>query len=189
MVIIYLHGFRSAANSGKTLLLKNMFPKHQVIGPDYCPHKPKMAEIALRTLINSLDHKDDILIIGTSLGGYWARWMASEFGVKAITINPSLNPGKSLSTGSFERYDETKTIIQVDEGDLAVFEKYQVGETSARVMQCFVWVALDDEILDAQKTIEAFEGVHPITAFEYGSHRFTQFADMKPQIKEIIALS
>jgi len=188
MIIVYLHGFRSTGNSGKTQTLKTMFPEHKVIGCDYSPHSPVLAEQQLRELItnesNSKDESENVIIIGTSLGGFWARWMAKEFGVKALIINPSLHPDRTLKTGRYEIYDESKTNIEVTESDLISFKDYKVSAEEAKNLNCDVWVARDDELLNANAIVEELGHLHNLTTFKFGGHRFTQFREMKGQLEK-----
>ena len=185
MPIIYLHGFRSTGNSGKTQTLKEMFPKHKVIGCDYSPHSPLKAERQLRELITKetkLKGDGEITVIGTSLGGFWARWMTKEFSVKSLMINPSLHPDQTLSTGEFEIYDESHSIITVSPNDLETFKKYKVSTDEARELNCEVWVALNDELLDANAIVDELEELHKLMTFESGGHRFSQFGEMGSEL-------
>ncbi|PHS16410.1 MAG: hypothetical protein COA86_12315 [Kangiella sp.] len=194
MIIIYLHGFRSTGNSGKTQTLRTMFPNHKVIGCDYAPHSPLVAEQQLRELIakeiesesKSREGHESVIVIGTSLGGFWARWMAKEFGVKALIINPSLHPDSTLPTGEFEIYDESHSLIKVTSDDLESFKQYKVASGDARALKCEVWVAINDELLDADAIVEELEDIHNLKTFESGGHRFSQFGEMKPQIGRFI---
>jgi len=186
MIIIYLHGFRSTGNSGKAHSLSTMFPKYKVIGCDYSPHAPLVAEQQLRTLIanesetgsKSKEGAEGIIVIGTSLGGFWARWMAKEFDVKALIINPSLHPYQTLPIGEFEIYDESHSLIKVTPDDLECFKKYKVLADEARDLNCQVWVALNDELLDAKAIVEELSDLHKLVTFDIGGHRFSQFGEM-----------
>lgn len=92
-LIIYLHGFRSFSESNKFRLLQEMFPNEKVISLDYSPHDPELASQQItKVILEEEADIDDILVIGTSLGGFWARWAAASFSVKSILINPVLHP-------------------------------------------------------------------------------------------------
>lgn len=188
MIIIYLHGFRSTGNSGKTQTLKAIFPKHRVIGCDYSPHCPSLANQELRELIATEEHNSDenIVVIGTSLGGFWARWMAKEFGIKALLINPSLHPDTTLPTGSFEVYDTSGSNIHVTQNDITAFKAYKVNPDQANDLKCTVWVAMNDELLDAKSIIDELDNLHDVVVFESGGHRFSQFAEMKTELRDLI---
>lgn len=124
-LIVYLHGFRSSGNGGKVQLLREMFPEIDVIGFDYHPHKPKNAEEELSQLLSTNSDKE-ILLIGTSLGGFWARWGARNFGVTSILINPSLHPDVTLRAGIYESYLQSDPSIEVTDTDLTEFKEYKV---------------------------------------------------------------
>ena len=195
MIILYLHGFRSIANSGKTQTLKGMFPEHRVIGCDYSPHSPVRAKQQLSDLMaaesllpESLipEAQDGIVVIGTSLGGFWARWMAKEFKLKALLINPSLHPDRSLKAGRYEVYDASHTMIDVTDNDLEAFNSSKVDSDSAIALSATVWVAMDDELLDAMAIVSELNDLHDVITFKTGRHRFAQFAEMKSEIKYFI---
>jgi len=200
MTIIYLHGFRSHGNSGKTQNLKVMFPKHRVVGCDYSPHSPQLAMKQLSDLydvesnrkesisgdLNSPQSMQELVVIGTSLGGFWAQWMAHKFGVKALLINPSLHPDKTLPLGCFNTYSDPISQIEVTKQDRQVFSSCKVLPNDAKQLDCVVWIALDDELLDAQATIDELSGIHPVVSFEQGGHRFSQFSEMKVELGALL---
>jgi uncharacterized protein len=188
-VIIYLHGFRSTGNSGKTLTLRKMFPEYEIIGPHYSPHNPLLAEQELSSLMDSLTDKQSVLVIGTSLGGFWAHWMARKFNLNAIMINPSIDPGNTLTIGRYTLYDETNTEIEVTQQSLDMASSFRVMQVDAKQLSCFVWVALDDEVLDPQAIINEFTGIHKLKIYDTGSHRFIQFDQMKNEIQAVIDLN
>ncbi len=187
MVIIYLHGFRTVANSGKSLVLQEMFPQYRVVSAHYTPHDPILAEKELRALVDSLPKGSKVLVIGTSLGGFWARWLASEYQLTALIINPSLDPGNTLPVGQYTLFDQKQTPFEVTEKMFESFDNYKVNPAIAKDLDCKVWVALDDEVLDANAIIRELEEIHPLTCFKNGGHRFNQFEDMQPSIQKMIS--
>ena len=186
IVIIYLHGFRSSSNSGKALALREMFPDYEIIAPNYSPHDPNLARKELSQLMNNIKPNKQVLVIGTSLGGFWAHWMSYQFDLKAIMINPSVDPGNSLQVGRYSLYGDNNIEIEVTQKSLETISSYKLAHDVTKKLGCFVWVALDDEILDPHATIREFTGIHEITVFDTGCHRFIQFDQMKNEIQSII---
>ena len=167
-LIIYLHGFRSTAEGNKSQLLRKMFPRVKVIALDYSPHDPELATQQLSKIITENDD-DEIVVIGTSLGGFWARWAASRFFVKSILINPALHPDRSLKVGSYENYHDPSLKIIVTEKALAQFCDYKVSansQTYARVL-----LAMDDDIIDAFATKAELDDLHNVICFDHGGMR------------------
>lgn len=186
MNIWYLHGFRSSAKSPKVKAMQQVFPNYHVHGISYTPHSPLVAEEILINEYEKLIGKDDdLVVVGTSLGGFWARWLASELPIKSLMINPSLHPDKTLETGEFKVYGEFDEIINVTDKDLQDFNHYKV--ISKPDGQCEVALAMDDEVLNSAKTVKELEGIYPIHIFETGTHRFTDFERVFPIIEKMIS--
>jgi hypothetical protein len=127
-----------------------------------------------------------VLVIGTSLGGFWARWMANQFKVRSIMINPSLHPDKTLSAGTYLTYEDPPKLITVSRENLESFNRYKINKNESNAGSAHVWVALDDEVLDAHNTIEELQGQYQITKFKTGGHRFSQFSKMKNRITQCL---
>jgi uncharacterized protein len=173
MNIWYLHGFRSTPNGNKVELLKQYFPQYQVTGIEYSPHSPVQAANTLSQALNNLPENEKVLLIGTSLGGFWSRWAAESFNQQGILINPSLMPGKSLPLGSFATYSEQPQQIEVTQADLDAFEDYQVLTPNGD--NCQVFLAMDDEVINSQQSFTQLCHHYSIHTFPTGSHRFNQF--------------
>jgi len=112
--IIYLHGFASSGKSRKGQLLKKHFKENTVLTPTLSP-EPHNAITEISNIINWDFNKDNLqrpLLIGSSLGGFYADYFSALYDIPAILINPLVDPldakqfiGKNnnLSTGeSFE---------------------------------------------------------------------------------------
>ena len=91
--ILYLHGFASCGEGNKSTLLKAYFGADSVIAPDL-PPSPIDAIHSIEEILGS--SKIDILI-GSSLGGYYATVLAEKYGMKAVLLNPSTQPWKTLA--------------------------------------------------------------------------------------------
>lgn len=185
MNIWYLHGFRSSAKSPKVKAMQQAFPDCTVKGINYTPHSPIVAEEILINEYEKLIGKDDdLIVVGTSLGGFWARWLAAEVAVNGLLINPSLHPDQTLSSGEYKVYGEYDEVIKVTDKDLRDFEFYKIEEKPYG--RCEVVLAMDDEVLDSGKTAKELDGIYPIHKFPDGSHRFTEFERVFPIIKKMI---
>lgn len=187
MTIVYLHGFRSTANCDKARITKKMFPEHDFIALTYCPHNPHQAAEQISTLAKAISSTKNTVVIGSSLGGFWARWMSYKFGMRSLLINPSLHPDKTLNTaGEYEIFDGSGNTIEVTENGIAAFKLFKLNAEDAIELDCSAWIASDDEVIDAKATFEQLEPFHKVTMFETGGHRFSQFVNMRAQIEELL---
>ena len=99
-MILYLHGFRSSPLSYKTSLLA---ARMQALGrgAEYiCPQLPASPReaIALALSIAQDIPPADLTLIGSSLGGYYATWLAEHLGCRAVMLNPAVHAARDLAS-------------------------------------------------------------------------------------------
>ena len=99
-MIVYFHGYGSSRNSDKVARLKqeedfNVYAFNIDIDPDVA--KKQLVENIDMALMEDLHRPEELVFVGTSLGGWWAGRMAKLYQCKAVIINPSINPGVSLA--------------------------------------------------------------------------------------------
>jgi predicted esterase YcpF (UPF0227 family) len=177
-MILYLHGFASCGDSNKTKLLKVYFDKDEVIAPDL-PVDPVEAIDFIRRQI--FEHDID-LIIGSSLGGFYATYFTEIYGIKTVLINPSTQPFVTLApyvgTNHFwcsgEPFEFTRDNLN------ALFE-YAVGKLNDP-KRYLVLLQTGDEVLDYTKARDKYEGA-TVVVEEGGNHRFENLNDYLPQIE------
>jgi len=92
---IVIHGFGSAGMGGKAMLFREYFKSQgkRCIAPSLS-YIPDLAIDTLEQLIESYDEK--ITLVGSSLGGYYAIYLAEKYGLKAVLINPAVDSTKTL---------------------------------------------------------------------------------------------
>ena len=180
-MIAYLHGFNSSARSHKAQVL-GKFLAAQGLGGEYaCPDLPPLAEDAMR-VIERLPLGRGTCLVGSSLGGYYATWLAEKHGCRAVLINPAidphvglrayLGPQKNLHTG--EPYELT-------EAHLRDWEKLYVRQlTPARYL---LLVETGDEVLDYRRAVERYAGAQQVV-LDGGDHSLQSFPLQLPRILE-----
>jgi predicted esterase YcpF (UPF0227 family) len=93
-VVVYLHGFNSGPGD-KAELLKQRLPEFTVISPTLSYDPDVALDSQIIPLIESLDDRD-IHIVGTSLGGFYASYLATVFNhldyIQYYLINPCMKP-------------------------------------------------------------------------------------------------
>jgi len=91
MNIIYLHGFQSSALSIKGQQIKSYCQQRsnvQVHLPDLnLPPEQTLAHVA-----RMIEELDQVVLIGSSLGGFYATQLVAKYGVPAVLINPAMRP-------------------------------------------------------------------------------------------------
>jgi hypothetical protein len=100
-VIVYLHGLNSAGTSAKAAWLRKHLPDVAVLSPTYAAHDGNRAPGWLCDFIAQarVAHPGDarLLLVGSSLGGFWAQYLAPRLGAGMVLINPALLPDESLA--------------------------------------------------------------------------------------------
>ncbi len=90
-MIIYLHGFGSSAYSTKAQMFLEYF-EDDIISPSLS-HIPNLAINSIEQLIEFLLKRDErVSLVGSSLGGFYCLYLANKYDLKAVLINPAVNP-------------------------------------------------------------------------------------------------
>lgn len=182
MKIIYIHGFNSGGKGNdKAELLKKHFDN--VVAFDL----PPSPDDAMQMLVDEIRESniDDLVLVGTSLGGFYAHHLSKTFGIKAVLINPSLDPSTTLAT-KIGRLKNFTTGVEYDftQDDVDQLAKYYVKPDAMRV-PTIVALDLDDEVLDANIAINAFKSHAKLLLFKGGNHRFTHMSSIIDDIANI----
>lgn len=190
MNIIYLHGFQSSPFSIKGQLIRQYFERHehvQVHLPDL-NMPPDQVITLISTLIESMSN---VVLIGSSLGGFYATQLAAKHGVAAVLINPAMQPWKLFrnlfSTAQFP-YPVTAN-WSLDEAQLDQLEHMAVPfvQDADKIL---VLLQQGDEVLDYREA-ERYYNCDGHQAFliteTYGNHAMDDFADKIPLVYQFLA--
>ncbi|MGA7815790.1 YqiA/YcfP family alpha/beta fold hydrolase, partial [Caballeronia sp.] len=98
-MILYLHGFRSSPQSFKARVMRARLEELGLIDEWRCPVLPVSPKeaIALAETLARQAPDDDVTLVGSSLGGYYATWLAEKHGWRAVLLNPAVVPQEDLS--------------------------------------------------------------------------------------------
>ena len=173
-MLIYIHGFNSSALSFKAGLVRSRMEALGRAAEFICPElspRPAEAIAVLGKIVETSPH--DTALIGSSLGGYYATWLAETYGVRAVLANPAVRPYEllkaaigpqtNLYTGA--KYEFTDAHID----ELRTLEVPRI--TPARYL---LIVRTGDEVLDYRQAVERYRGCETIVE-EGGDHGFGDF--------------
>jgi predicted esterase YcpF (UPF0227 family) len=184
-MIVYLHGFRSSPQSFKARLLGQTL--HALgRGAEYlCPQLPASPAGAI-ALVQSLiagQSPRDLTLIGSSLGGYYATWLAEQTGCRAVLLNPAVSPPRDL-----EKYVGITTGWH--DGQPFEFKREYIAELQAlavprisRPQRYFLVAATGDEVLDWRDMTRHYAGARQLV-IQGSDHGLSGFAD---QIDAVLA--
>lgn len=181
-MLLYLHGFNSTPDSKKATQLRSYLQQrgmqHQFVCPAL-PHWPDQA-IALAQALITQHAGQSITLIGSSLGGYYATWLAERHDLRAVLINPAVYPHRDLhkylgpqrNLYSGEQYELT----------LAHIEQLQalwVERIDPR--RFLLLVETGDEVLDYRQAMARYAGAQQVVV-EGGDHTLQSFPQQIPRI-------
>jgi uncharacterized protein len=174
VTVIYIHGFNSSALSHKAGLVRSRMEALGRADEFACPelpHRPAEAIAVLERLV--LASPEDTALIGSSLGGYYATWLAETHGVRAVLANPAVRPYEllkdavgaqtNLYTGA--RYEFTERHL----AELRALEVQRI--TPDRYL---LIVRTGDEVLDYRQAVARYRGAEAIVE-QGGDHGFGDF--------------
>jgi len=168
-MILYIHGFGSNGHSGKATLFREYF-EDEVIAPSLS-YVPNLAIDTLEQIIKVLLQKDEkVGLVGSSLGGYYAIYLANKYNLKAVLINPAIYPYNTLGKigMAINYYDGTTfEIIEQHMQELKAFEV----KTIKNQENFMVLLKTQDEVLDYNEAVEKFPNGELVIE-EGGNHSF-----------------
>ena len=171
--IIYFHGFGSVGTSPKSIALRQAFPDYDVHSPDL-PDSPTDVIQLVDHIINSAT-KFPIVLVGTSLGGFWANYFAQRFDMGCILVNPSTRPDISMPPRigqELKNYSNGNPICITQ----TIVEQYTacVNELAKNYDGSLVhlFIAEDDDLLNPQWAIDNLPNPKSIMITGDGGHRF-----------------
>jgi uncharacterized protein len=99
-MILYLHGFRSSPRSTKAERMRTALAARGRAGDFVCPQLPVSPRAAVNVALASaaLEDPAKLALVGSSLGGYYATWVAEQLGCRAVLLNPAVSPYRELAT-------------------------------------------------------------------------------------------
>jgi len=190
-MIIYLHGFNSGGQSQKAAWLRAQLAPVPVFAPDYPAHRANEALRVLRKFIRRLrrenPHSRKLMLIGSSLGGFWAQRLAPEFGACMVLINPSMRPDETLARHTGRHRNEAtggETVLTAQ--DVLALKAHRVEPCNPKVPTLLLLDA-DDEVLDYRLAEAALRGCGKIIVYPGGSHRFEHLSEALPEIRALYA--
>lgn len=180
-MILYLHGFRSSPQSFKARLVG---ARMQALGrgAEYrCPQLPASPReaIELASRLMSGFAAREVTLIGSSLGGYYATWLAELTGCRAVLLNPAAKPPRDL-----EKYVGVTTAYHSNER--FEFKREYIDELKALSVdqitqpeRYFLIAATGDEVLDWREMVAHYPGARQcvIQGSDHGLTGFEQYVD------------
>jgi len=187
-VIIYLHGFNSSPRSGKAQQLKRYLDERGKAGEFVCPqlsHRPDLAVAAVEAEISRQPEKK-ITLVGSSLGGFYATWLAEKHGLRAVLINPAVDPHVGLRAylGPQQAFHGGES-YELTEEHLQQWKEFFV--TRVHPERYLLLVETGDEVLDYRAAVRKYKGAKQVVV-QGGDHSLASFPEQIPLIMEFAGM-
>lgn len=182
--LIYLHGFLSSPESAKATILKSWLSENRPDIEYCCPQLSAYSDETKFCLNNIVENYADAIpmVVGSSLGGYWATWLSESYDLPAVLINPAVKPSIFLPgyVGvELENYytEERYILRQKDVDDLREVDTPYIK----RVENYWLLAQTDDDTLDYRLSVQKYSGCRQLVE-EGGNHSFENFERWLPEI-------
>jgi predicted esterase YcpF (UPF0227 family) len=184
--LLYLHGFRSSPQSIKA---RQVAARVQAQHPGvawWCPQLPPSPREAMDLVMQGIADwpRDAMAVAGSSLGGFYATWVAEHTGCKAVLLNPAIDPARDLA-----KYIGEQTSWH-DPQERFFFKPEFIGELQAldagpltEPQRYFAVIAKGDEVLDWREMTGRYADAR-IKLLEGGDHALSDF---DTHIDEVLA--
>lgn len=189
--LLYLHGFRSSPQSTKARQMAAWMAERFAHVQWWCPQLPPSPQAAAALIAQGTAHwpDDSSAVIGSSLGGFYATWVAAQRGWRAVLINPAVDPARDLS-----HYIGEQTSWH-DPAERFFFAPEFVDELRALAVgplahpeRFMALIAKGDEVLDWREMSARYPGSQQ-TVLEGGDHALSDFDQHIPQVLTFLGLS
>ena len=186
-MLVYLHGFNSSPHSHKAQVLGRYLEEKGFAAQYACPALPPLPSEAIavcEALLRSSARPP--CFVGSSLGGFYATWLAEKHDARAVLINPAIDPHvglraylgtqKNLHTG--DPYELTERHLQEWKS------LYAPRITPSRYL---LLAETGDEVLDYRRAVERYAGAKQVV-IPGGDHSLQSFPEHLPAILRFAGL-
>lgn len=177
-MIVYLHGFRSSPASRKATMLRQAMASRGRAAEYLCPALPASPARAVEeteALVEGIA-PDRLALIGSSLGGYYATWLAERLGCRAVLLNPAIRPQDDLA-----KYLGVQPVYFSDAS--IDFRREYLGELDAidtptitRPDRYLLIASTGDAVIDYRTMMRKYSGARQVV-IEGSDHELSDFAD------------
>ena len=177
--IHYCHGFASYFDDNKDkirTLSSAAIVDGNTVDYTLSPH------LVFASFKKAISPRKKCLLVGTSMGGFFAAWLGSELNLPFVAINPAINPTASLRKhiGVFKAYSGAQCVLKEETVEAYSSLPFRMDGTG------FVAIDMGDKIIDPQQTLRVVGNNLPVVAFPDGSHRFEHMPELTAVMRSIL---
>ena len=188
--LLYLHGFRSSPQSTKAQMMAARVQADHKNVRWWCPQLPPSPREAMALIQRGTADwpADQMAVVGSSLGGFYATALAQQRGCRAVVLNPAVDPARDLAAHIGEQtawHDPAEHFFfrpeYIDE-----LRALQTGPLT-HPERTFAVIAKGDELLDWREMTARYASAR-IRLLEGSDHALSDFDDHIDAVHEFLAL-
>jgi predicted esterase YcpF (UPF0227 family) len=154
----------------------------------FCPQLVASPKASIEMVMQHIETSkyDRLIVMGSSLGGYYANYLAEKYACKAVVLNPAVRAPRELKShvGMLTEYD-TNEPYDFRPEFIHELKDLQI-ETLSDPSRYFLMAAKGDELLDWQEMVEFYKGAEQLV-LEGSDHGISEYADHLPQVLRFIS--
>jgi len=189
--VLYLHGFRSSPESTKARMLAARVARDYPHITWWCPQLPPSPRAALDFVLRGVAGwpRESMAVVGSSLGGFYATWVAEQFGCKAVLLNPAVQPARDLQKyiGEQSTWHNPRERFFFEPAFVDELRDLQRGAL-LRPGNYYVVIAKGDEVLDWREMLARYAGAG-VRLLDAGDHALSDFQDHMDGVLDFLALA
>ncbi len=185
--LLYLHGFRSSPQSFKARRLAGWFAANR---PDlhwWCPQLPPSPCAAMTLLREGTAAwpAASSVVIGSSLGGFYAALISDATGWPAVLLNPAVDPARDLAAHigfqtAFHAPDDPRASFHFKPEYVAELQAMALPQVS-RPERNLAIIAKGDQVLDWREMSARHAGAQ-MRLLEGSDHGLSDFDEHLPHL-------
>ena len=172
-MILFIHGFNSSGRCQKCLLLQQ-YTRSVLL--------PNLDLLDVNETLKQLDQmmqKGVDAVVGASLGGFYAQYVAKKYAKDVVLINPVTKPLELMEAIDLEETDRSRLFKEIS----AMVDYNSINEFTKSVE---LLVGLDDDVIDP-KTHALFFGSHACRYYADDHRLLKGFGDYLKQSDTLLA--
>jgi uncharacterized protein len=190
--LLYLHGFNSSPDSWKARALSAYMCEYGLLHllqvPSILPVPDDAIQQLSKQLESMLAEHGKVAVAGSSLGGFYATWLAERYGCPAVLINPAVRPhlllekylGENINYYSAEHWHLDSSHIE----QLRLLDVEHITDPQRYLLM----LQTGDETLDYREA-QAKYAASPAIIEQGGDHAFSGFERYIPRILEFCRIA
>ena len=189
MTIVYLHGFNSAPQSHKAQALGRYMAERGLADGFVCPSLPHRPAAAIALVEAEIAQRPagTVTLVGSSLGGFYATYLAEKYDLRAALVNPAVTPQHDLESYlGIQRNLYTGEAYELTLEHLA--EWRALDSPAIHPKRYLLLVETGDEVLDYREAVRKYAGARQIV-IAGGDHRLRSFPEHLGLIVEFAGLA